>query len=598
MSTESGKKLSRKTFGSDLVRDQTRGGGGRTRRKGERGTSPLQKGSIFFRRPRSGLFPAPAKMPTSWRFLRFFSATVIIFAVATAGAPLSFENGAVTAVADEQIIVAGPHFSEALDAQALTSTATPISKTMDGSYAEVEAALARAPLTPQFQAEVRHAKLNSRHFRQAFSHVFAHFSFVSSYAPLHPHPPFQPTGLRGQAETQQLQQQRSLQTVLPVTMGDTFTISRSNLLTTITVPQSYSLQFDMYPVSQASDEWRNVLHFTQGGDGGLGNRLPGIWLCHLQAGCVDKGALLVHYFGFANGGGAGFLTRQTIPQNQWTTIKIIVDSNAAYLGFEASGAWGSFKQGGSFPGQNNLPSFASVKVFASDPWYVPGAGQLRNIQITALLPTPGISFPVGLVPAPAVQRVRMGNLLARVVVPPSYVVTFDIFPIVDPKVDWRNVLLMTNTWGAWGAGQRMPGKHSQTPFCKSRAVLYSICLCMLCATFCHRLLLCQCLSHGSPPQLPPPPPPPRTGIWFCHQSAGCPQGTQGFHVCYMATGVQTCVNPNMALPIGRWTTVRLTVDAQLAIMTVRYSGAVNWQEAVGIGVGAVENLRGVNVWMR
>lgn len=66
----------------------------------------------------------------------------------------------------------------------------------------------------------------------------------------------------------------------------------------------------------------------------------------------------------------------------------------------------------------------------------------------------------------------------------------------------------------------------------------------------------------------------------------------------MAVGWQQCVNPNMALPIGRWTTVRVTVDAQLAVMTVRYSGAVNWQEAVGIAVGGVENLRGVNVWMR
>lgn len=287
------------------------------------------------------------------------------------------------------------------------------------------------------------------------------------------------------------------------------------------------------------------------------------------------------------------------------------------MGFEASGSWGSFKQGSSFPGQTNLPSFGQVQVFASDPWYTPGAGQLRNIQIAAILPTPGMSLPVGLVAAPGVQRLRMGNLLARVVLPPSYVVSFDIFPIVDPKQDWRNVLLMTNTWGGWGAGQRMPGKRRRKK---------------------NYLMPVRAFSpHNSPPSHPFHPLLSFTTrhlvlpcryfffslfdfffrsffpyiiyftnfhstyiftLVFPHVAAGCPQGTQGFHVCYMATGGQQCVNPNMALPVGRWTTVRVTVDAQLAIMTVRYSGAVNWQEAVGIAVGGVENLRGVNVWMR
>lgn len=255
---------------------------------------------------------------------------------------------------------------------------------------------------------------------------------------------------------------RSLQTTLPRSWGNTFPITRNNLLGTITVPASYVIQFDFFPTPQADSSWRNILHMTQGGDCCYGNRLPGIWLCHGQAGCVDKGAILVHYFGFANGGGTGFFTRQTIPQNQWTTIKIMVDADARYMGFEASGAWGSFKQGSSFPGVNNLPSFNGVKVWASDPWYVPAAGQLRNVQLSQMPSTPALSFPVGMlgssIPGAAPQRVRMGNLLARVNVPRSFVLSFDVFPLPDPNNNWRNVILMTNGMGAWAPGQRMPGE--------------------------------------------------------------------------------------------------------------------------------------------
>lgn len=69
---------------------------------------------------------------------------------------LSYESGAITAVAEEQVVVAGPGVSDMLDAQPRTITSTPSSKMVDLSYAEVEAAFKRAPLVRNDHPEVRY----------------------------------------------------------------------------------------------------------------------------------------------------------------------------------------------------------------------------------------------------------------------------------------------------------------------------------------------------------------------------------------------------------------------------------------------------------
>ena len=239
-----------------------------------------------------------------------------------------FEQGVPDAVEPVNAELARFHAGTVAMTSAETTLQTPSSTLANLEYAAVEAAFARAPLVPAFKVDVEAPKSLRGNFMDAAD---------KSPLPVAPY--------------------RSLQMALPISWRDTFTITRSNQLGMITVPQSYLLQFDVFPLPQADDSWRNIVHFTQGGDSGLGNRLPGVWFCHVSAGCVDKGAMLVHYQGTPNGAAIGFLTRQTIPQSEWTTIRIIIDTNANYMGFEASGAWGSFKQGASFPGQSNLVRF-------------------------------------------------------------------------------------------------------------------------------------------------------------------------------------------------------------------------------------------------
>lgn len=263
---------------------------------------------------------------------------------------------------------------------------------------------------------------------------------------------------------------RKLQgTKLPTNWGDEFTITRSNVLGRVVIPDNFVVEFDLFPVPQSQNDWRNIMHMTQGGDCCYGQRIPAVWYCHVHAGCIDTNALLVQFYGFPNHGGAGFLTRQSIPQNQWTHIRMEMNNDAKFLSFEASGAV-SFKQGSSWPGMNALEQFQNVIVYASDPWYTPGAGNLKNFQIKALPAYIPPKLPVGFLEG-TTGRIRMGSLIGRFTIPQSFVVQFDVFPIPGANEDWRNLLLMTAGYSTWGPYHRYPG------------------------------------------------------IWFCHVHAGCPQGT-------------------------------------------------------------------------
>lgn len=74
-------------------------------------------------------------------------------------------------------------------------------------------------------------------------------------------------------------------------------------------------------------------------------------------------------------------------------------------------------------------------------------------------------------------------------------------------------------------------------------------------------------------------------------------GKHGLHVTYMTGWGQQVINPDAVVPMSRWTTVRVTIDAVQQTMTVRYTGAVARQEACGIAIGTQENAQGINMWM-
>ena len=43
--------------------------------------------------------------------------------------------------------------------------------------------------------------------------------------------------------------------------------------------KEFKIGFDLYVFKYISDEYRNVLHFTQGGNyGTYGDRIPGVWI--------------------------------------------------------------------------------------------------------------------------------------------------------------------------------------------------------------------------------------------------------------------------------------------------------------------------------
>lgn len=52
------------------------------------------------------------------------------------------------------------------------------------------------------------------------------------------------------------------------------------------------------------------------------------------------------------------------------------------------------------------------------------------------------------------------------------------------------------------------------------------------------------------------------------------------HVCVMPTGTQYCVNSGLALPLSTWTTVTVTVNSIVGVMTVRLQGGVDGQNSV------------------
>ena len=54
------------------------------------------------------------------------------------------------------------------------------------------------------------------------------------------------------------------------------------------------------------------------------------------------------------------------------------------------------------------------------------------------------------------------------------------------------------------------------------------------------------------------------------------------HVCYQPTGSQYCVNSGVNLPYNAWTTVVVTVNAVVGLMTVQLIGAANRQHSTSL----------------
>ena len=153
--------------------------------------------------------------------------------------------------------------------------------------------------------------------------------------------------------------------------NEEFSVAKDNLLTNLPLlSKEYELDFEIN-VKNFPNSWVSVLHFTTGTNGPTyGSRTPAF---------------------FGSGGSNPQLTMSSsingnynryksinITTNKWVKIKVsqIKNSDGSYF-FKCSNdnviVWKIIN--------NQAADFENVKVFASNPWYPPFNGTIRNIVI-------------------------------------------------------------------------------------------------------------------------------------------------------------------------------------------------------------------------
>ena len=325
---------------------------------------------------------------------------------------------------------------------------------------------------------------------------------------------------------------RAQSTIAYYYVGGNFRLVQGNLVGTINLPASWTVQFDLYPVADGVD-WRSIVHLTTGGDGVPGGRLPGVWFCHVGVGATICPTMGLH-IAIMNAGvtwesNIYVWTQQAIPFHAWSTVSITIDAVNLLMTASVSGAINLPARSTVFS-KPNLNSWPNVQVFCSDPWHLPGAANIRNLYINsfpAVLSTPATA-PVTYWPTTSFPNGRAffaGDYLGTVALPPSYSLSWDMYPTAD-GADWRNVLLLT-VFGVDSAtaGGRLPG------------------------------------------------------VWLCHSHIGpfCP--SMGLHIAYVASGTNWVgwagIFFQKPLPLNAWSTVTITIDSVNLLMDARVDGAVS-----------------------
>jgi len=152
-------------------------------------------------------------------------------------------------------------------------------------------------------------------------------------------------------------------------------LKQSNLLTsTFMTSKEYTLSFDIKPFSVKSG-WTNILHFTadNGNCCGMQNRIPAVWF-HSEL-------TRIHYrSGNRIDGNDGCDPEETLPLDQWTTVKAVLADGAFTVYFNGVPKCAR-RAGRQYENiNNNIINFANVKVYASDPWSNPSDANIRNLQ--------------------------------------------------------------------------------------------------------------------------------------------------------------------------------------------------------------------------
>ena len=133
------------------------------------------------------------------------------------------------------------------------------------------------------------------------------------------------------------------------------------------IPKVYTVEFSVKPTGFARG-YRSVLHFTTGGDHGkLGNRIPGVWLYSNR----------LHICGSVNGKSNYCVNSKPLQKNKWANVRI-VNSKVG------STYWYTVYVNGKQITKSKNPTarvYKNVKIYVSDPWYVPAQGFIRQLKV-------------------------------------------------------------------------------------------------------------------------------------------------------------------------------------------------------------------------
>ena len=162
---------------------------------------------------------------------------------------------------------------------------------------------------------------------------------------------------------------RAQSTIASYYVGGNFRLVQGNLVGTINLPSSWTVQFDLFPTGDGVD-WRSIVHLTTGGDGVPGGRLPGVWFCHVGVGatiCPTMGLqIAIMNSGVSWESNIYVWTQQAIPFNDWSTVSITVDAVNLVMSASVSGAINLPARSTVFS-TPNLNWWPNVQVFCSDP---------------------------------------------------------------------------------------------------------------------------------------------------------------------------------------------------------------------------------------
>jgi len=141
------------------------------------------------------------------------------------------------------------------------------------------------------------------------------------------------------------------------------------------VQDAWKVSFEVSPFSTHTD-WSNIVHFTIGKNiARYGDRVPGVWfIAHTTR---------LHICAPLNGNKNYCVnTKKGLPFHQYTKVEISqrqLDTDGSFL-YEI---WIAGKR--IFKVTNNQPRyFYDVKVYQTDPWYVAGNANVRNLVHTNL----------------------------------------------------------------------------------------------------------------------------------------------------------------------------------------------------------------------